>query len=288
MAICDCTKLRHLRLYRAFDFVDRHLEKLIRNVPNLETLNASSCDELTGAGSQRIQDLRKLRSLHIAGNAVSSDAFTGLGEISTLRNRSLIGSNIDIGILPSVARLNDLRSLTLDFAIESEDFSMICENFKMLEMLALRDCRRLSDAEGMKIRTSKHLTSITLYICPEFTDRTFESGLGSSALEDIALSGCDLTDVGLASMAAHHGRLRSLSFGRCEKHTAIGVASLVEREPYLRDLSLSTCTRLSDKLVSLLEPVCPRLRHSLICQAILDDREAVQRFERTTSCRMLW
>lgn len=324
MALSKCSKLQHLTLSNASVFGNDHLEKLVRNVPDLETLHIYGYNRLTGAGLKCVQDLRKLRSLHIEGNAIPNGALSGLGEISTLRDLSLTVSKTDIGIIQTVARLpvlrslglhvpnsgiledptgtstigsgllqhiaclNGLRILALNVALGSEDFSVICENFPMLEKLALRDCSKLSDADGMKLRLLKHLKSIRMELCLGFNDLTFERGLGSSALEEIDLSSCNVTDAGLASIAAHHGRLRSLSFFHCAAITDTGVASLVEREPYLRYLGLPLCAGLSSRILSLLEPVCPRLRVLIIGGRFIEaDSETAERIGRTTHC-VIW
>lgn len=287
MAIGECTKLRYLDLMDAHRFKNCHLENIVENLPDLEILRVGWCSELPSAGLKRIQDLRKLRSLHFAGDIISNDAFTGLGEIPTLRDLCLIGDRINIGILQNIVGLKDLRSLELNVAVESEGFSTICENFPMLEELSLLDSRQLSDCDGVKLCLFEHLRCVTFVPCPGFTDLTFRRGLVSPALEEIEVSECNVTDVGLASLAAHHGRLKRLSFHECAKITDTGLARLVERQPYLRYLDVFDCAALSDRLLSVLEPICPRLRELVISDELLvADRETAERFSRTNQCKI--
>ena len=58
----------------------------------------------------------------------------------------------------------------------SEGFTIICESFSKLEKLELGNCEKLTDEDGMKFRSLRHLRSLKFERGLGFTDRTFEEG----------------------------------------------------------------------------------------------------------------
>lgn len=262
-AVGDFKKLRHLFLENAGPFDDDHLAKLFRNNPDLETLDIRKKNSLTGASLGQLPDLRRFRRLSLRHcDYISNEALCGLGRLDTLEHLDLVGTwwGSHISYLESFTSLRDLRSLKLDFEINSEGLDLICETFRKLETLHLESCGELTDADGLKFRLMEHLKDLRISYCSRFSDSAFEKGLGSPAMENLKVGSISLTDTGLAHIAAHHGRLEKLTLTGCKKVTDAGLASILRRGRHLRKLRLDDCPSISTGCPEELENFCPRLR----------------------------
>lgn len=98
------------------------------------------------------------------------------------------------------------------------------------------------------------LKSLSLRYARKLTEKVVEGGLGPSTLEHLRLDNCPLTDKGLASIGAHHPRLRTLQLTQCEELTVVGLVNLLER------LEIDGFGE-TDDFLNALEQLCPRLRH---------------------------
>ena len=284
-AISQCTKLRCLSFAGwCDDLGDSQLEKIIRNVPGLESLDLGYHSILTEASLELLSGLKRLqRFVFSDGKNFRNDAFSVLGKITTLRSLSLEYIKFDIGWMKNIASLTNLRELILDCntsAMTPECFNIICENFFGLELLRLGNCGLLTDEEGRKFCSFTRLKRLGLSYAPGLTDVTFERGLGPPSLECLDLSFCDLTDVALAALAAHHRRLRKLSLDRCWKITSAGAVTLLRRQTHLKQLFLLQCASLTGAFLIELADMCPRLHKIDLMHSPAHDSRELETFLR--------
>lgn len=259
--LSDCRKLQQFDLIWAERFEDIHLENLVRNAPNLETLGLDVCDSLTDASVPCIHDLKKIQNLRLVFcRSLTPDALSGLGRLQNLRCVSMVGSKVDDRFFRSIACLKDLRSLAADAKMSPESFGVIWRNFENLGKLHLENCKKLTDAMGVRFRSLKNLNNLLIGKGKKFTNVTFFNGLGSSEMSKLCLYDCSMTDIGLASIAAHHRRLRALSLADCDEITDAGLTHLLRSEPLLQNLMIEGCSRLTDVWIRELETTCPRLQ----------------------------
>lgn len=265
--LSDCRSLESLTLHLAEDFENRHMAELVFNNPDLEALDLVCCYSLTDEGFAHIHHLRKLQQLsvfyciHVTGNALSN-----LGKIPTLDHLALKQISADDTVFRGLVNLKNLKTLRWFGGMTSESFDIICTNFEKLEELSLADGWGLSDDNGVKLNRLKHLEILEIRGIG-FTDRTFEEGLVSRKVELLELHSCTLTDGGLASIAARHGRLRGLCLYYCDSITNAGLLALLHREPILELLELRACDALTDEFLEALHGnVCPRLENIVLSQ----------------------
>lgn len=262
----NCAKMRRLHLEGANELEDSHLERILRNARKLEVLDVSCCALLTGQSLAHIRDLGWLRNIRLYFcSGIIHEKLCGLGEFQTLQGLDFRGTQFDIRDIQSLATLKDLRTLLLSDDMDSQSLGTICESFEKLEKLEVGSCEKLTDADGVKFATLRRLKSLRFKKGVGFTDLTFENGLGSSDMESLMLDGCPVTDVGLASIAKHHGLLEALWLSDFARITDAGVKNLLQGEPVLKDFELNACESLTDQCLAELENSCPRLRSFRLC-----------------------
>ena len=259
-ALSICTKLRCLSLERPELLEDTHLRAIIRKAPELESLSLFGSKKLIEEALELVGDIRGLRRLKLeALRGFEGGKLGAISKMTSLQKLSLLNIKFEIKEMEHLRHLTDLRKLELCAAVTPEAFAIICGNFRNLEKLRLAACLELTDADGTKLRHLKHLRSLKLEGAFRLTDLTFAEGLNLPSLEVLFISGCGLTDVGLAGIAAHHARLKHLSLPFCERITDRGLAVLLRRQTRLRNLSLVACTSLTGGILTELVNICPRL-----------------------------
>ncbi|XP_003743121.1 F-box/LRR-repeat protein 7 [Galendromus occidentalis] len=258
-AISRCSNLRSLLLNEAKWLDDRQARILLDSSPELESLSIR-VGALRNETTSAILGLKKLRRLILKFTFIVDPGFLScLKSLSSLEHLELDFIEDGPELFRTMACLKNLRTLILaDCEITSDCVEVIVENFKKIETLEL-NCITLNELDGTKFRLLKNLRSLSLDQALWLTDSAFESGIGPSDLESLALSSCPLTDVGLLSIATNHGRLEKLELSACRNISDAGVASLLSREPFLRSLSLASCWGLSDKILRFIRDRCFRL-----------------------------
>ncbi|XP_003741827.1 F-box/LRR-repeat protein 20-like [Galendromus occidentalis] len=259
-AIGSCSKLRHVDLQGAH-LGDENVAQLLRGTPDVECLELWGGDWITDQCLTHVYELKKLRSLSMVYCAgICGELLRNSSRLSSLQHLDLTYEKCDISVFQNIRYLEDIRSLRVECRKFKPDcFAVIVENLKKLEQLHLQACQALTDSDGVKLRNLKRLKVLRLWDAFRLTDLTFEHGVGSSDMEELSLLDCSLSDVGLASIAAHHGRLKKLSFKYCARITDAGMTSLLRREPFLRTLMVMFCSSITEVTLSALEGLCPHL-----------------------------
>ncbi|XP_003744577.1 F-box/LRR-repeat protein 3 [Galendromus occidentalis] len=288
VALGTCSKLRRLELLGAI-LEDDDVKELLRHASELEHLDISAYKRLTRPSLTHIKNLTKLRHvglLHCID--LDSEFLRDLCTVSALRRLDLTYSDDALAVLQSLSPVRNLQSLSLACNhVDSESIDIIIECFKQLTYLELDCCRRLTDADGIKFRRLENLTTLKLWDAYLLTDVTFENGVGSEYMEELALGGCSLTAAGLASIAAHHDRLKKFVLHQCHTATDAGLTYLFRSEAYLQKIDFISCDLISDALLESLATLCPHLNtiglencnvSELALQTFSDLRPAVEVF----------
>ena len=245
LPIGDCTKLRRLSICESSSLRDSSLEKILFNATDLEYLNLSRCRGLTSQSLRHIRRLQRLRSLTMpdTGTYTGDEVWWSVGNIRTLQYLGL-ESVFLLKNLRYLTNLKGLRSLKLAhfkvFHSASTCAYMICEIFDGLEELHFSCSSDVSVDIGTIIRRLKNLRTFR-FSCPDvFANDIFSGGVGSSSMKTLRVDSELLSDDGLASVAAHHPRLESLSLRGCRKITYARLESLLSSEPHLKKLELDS------------------------------------------------
>ncbi|XP_003739214.1 uncharacterized protein LOC100904255 [Galendromus occidentalis] len=254
-AICECEKLRILSMQGVRGEI--WPERLFSECPDLETLDVT----LIGATGlcHRMERLKKLRELRLPSDTTPD--WAGISDcLSTLRMMEVRLIPDSLEQYQNLSRFKELRALTLSGVEPTpECFAVLVENLDKLEQFEL-ECENLTDSDGVKFNLLRNLRRLKLNSASGFTDVTFESGIGSPALEKLALECCLLSDEGLARIAAHHRKMTEIVLTSCNALTDDGVLNFLQREYTLRRLALNKCAALTEGTVSAVATVCPRLR----------------------------
>lgn len=260
--IAHFTKLQHLSLYKALELDDTQLEKILRGLPDLEILRLDSSAKLTDFILAHIANLRKVRELtfHECLDKIG-EPLVVLNRIATLRALRFGSSEFQIEVLRNLTTLANLRELSLKIRMTPENFNIIHENFKNLEVLRLGSCAQLTDTEGTKFRLFRRLKTLSFLDGHGFTNRTFEEGLGSPSMEHLAICRGHLTWEAFNCLASHHTRFKELLLLNLPKITDRGLRALLQKQKHLRAIALAGCTTLTGACLTVLADNCPLLQH---------------------------
>ncbi|XP_018495389.1 F-box/LRR-repeat protein 20-like [Galendromus occidentalis] len=273
-AISKCTALRNLSLVEAVASEDSHLDDLRAHSPGLRRLFMEGCDRVTGKSLARVHEFRELDWLIISDcELISRGPRVDLGPFSRLKHLSLDFALSGADFLKHVLKPKDVRSLELSLLSSGpEIFSSVVRNFSNLEELAVIRCDDLTDEHGVMLSALKNLQCIRISNAVGITDLSFERGIGSRTMNEIVLHNSRITDVGLASLAAHHDRLQNLELIGCGEITDSGLLALLHRNPLIQKLGLRSCPRLRGTFFEVLEKVCPRLENLTVAGPGMNDR----------------
>ncbi len=131
-----------------------------------------------------------------------------------------------------------------------------------LRQLDLTACKRVTDRSISKVIQFNQLQSLKLNMCGNVTDSSLSSlAKNATALEDIGLSGCDITDLGLVIVLTKLHRLTSLDISNCDRITNQSMAVLSRRCRNIKSLNVSLCSRISPNAVDILEQTLPCLKN---------------------------
>jgi hypothetical protein len=105
-----------------------------------------------------------------------------------------------------------------------------------------------------------HLTRLTIWDC-DITDAGLASlAAGCPSIATLRLNGyIQITDAGLASLAAGCNRITTLRLSGCPQITDAGLASLAARCKCITTLRLSDCPQITDKGLASLAARCKRI-----------------------------
>ena len=246
--IADCKKLRLLSISAGENELrSSHLGRIFFNVTGLEFLKLRLPERITSL--DHIECLRSLRFIILDRCAsIDCDILCKLGDLSSLWHLELREWRCTIKVFRKLAHLKNLRSLILRADNLTPDcFAIISESFKQLERLRLSDIEKLTDDDAVKLRSLKKLKILHLGNAIGLTERTFEEGVGSAAMEALSVVGATSSDVTLTSIARHHPHLRSVLLTDCDRITDAGLISFLDSEPRLLSIKLGDCGELTDR-----------------------------------------
>ena len=217
------------------------MASLVRNAPDLTSLHLNGSLWLTDVGLTHVRAIKRLRCLRLPGcYTLSNDALCDLGACRSVQHLDLRFTRFEAKGPQRSACLRDLRTLLLSTEMDSESFNLVLDNFRRLEVLHVVDCSALTDTDGAKFRLLTCLKELEFDNGVGFTDLTFAQGLGSPAMEKLAIRGSQLTDAGLASIAVHHKHLSALRLRGGHSVADNGLRAFFLQQPFLCVLSLET------------------------------------------------
>lgn len=275
-AFSECTKLRYLCLEVAFGLQDGHLEKIVQNIPALETLDVS-ISFFTDVGLAHLNALKRLKRLTLfCCLNLSSDALCNLARVQTLQHLDLEQTRFNNEGIQSLATLTDLRTLILGTEVNSESMDIICESFRRLETLILSDCSALYHEDGVKLCRLMNLKQLELGRAFRFTDQTLIEGIRSPSIDLLCVDGSPVSDAGLVTVVAFCKRLRYLELSETPQITDAGLANALRYMPRLESLSLQRCTSLTDESLRHVESICHKLINFKISECPVSEEGVAQ------------
>lgn len=223
-------------------FTDDDLEKLVRYLPGITSLNLSGCRQLTDQGIAHLTLLTQLKSLNLSGcDKLSS---TGLKHLSTLTHLEELNVshcyNVTDECLQSLNAL-PLKRLYLNHCYKLTDNGLRHMACLPLETLDVSNCSQLT-GKGIKELRGTPIRTLHLHGCYKLKNKDLQSLQFLLQLENVNVSHCyEISNSGLKHLQGLP--LQVLNVSGCYRLTNKGLIQLLSLP--LRTIIVNNCYRLS-------------------------------------------
>lgn len=144
-------------------------------------------------------------------------------------------TSYNLSRLKSLVNLKELR-VQFNDSFTQFDLNAICAQCKLLQVLDLRNCRKLSCFQALY--RLKNLKSLKVAANENFTDKDLMELAKNSSLEYFSADRCDIGAPGITQLAYHCDQIMELTVNNCNPFE-IPVISIIEAKcPKLQILSL--------------------------------------------------
>ncbi|KAG9509781.1 F-box/LRR-repeat protein 2, partial [Fragariocoptes setiger] len=258
-----CPRLTSLNI-ASCEVTDESLIALGTNCKNLQHIDISGCNKITGAGIRALADgcpkLRSFISIACTNTAVNNESLQYLAskckQLRTI-NLNACSSITDEAVIALSENCDDIVNCCLSKCTNIADQSLIAlsQHCPKLKTLGLIGCNLLTDAGFQALtRGCKYLENLDLEGCVQITDQTlYYLTLNCLKLKRLVLSYCEfITDEGIKHLGASKCLSENLQF-----------------------LELDNCPQLSDVAIGHLAN-CKRLKRLDIYDNQMITRQAIQ------------
>lgn len=245
---------------------DQGLMDLVQSASSLQILHVEKCGLITSLSlmSALSSPTGRLKEVHFKSCEGIQEHNVPVPSPSLARSNSVVSSicladcgNVGDGCLSLIGSLcnHQLRDLDLTGITRATDegFLSILE-WCQFSNLNFTSCVKLTDITVIAIarKCGKSLESLILDGCRSVTDRGLKAiGECCVALEDLDVSECDITDVGVHAVISTTGStLTSLNLSGCGGVTNQIFSVIEEGCPSLKDLSVKDCSGLTPRAIS--------------------------------------
>ena len=240
-------------------FADRRykIDKLVVSDPNIGNTDLFSVielfpiiKELKLIGCSKIKDDTMWEIAQIRQNFQTLDLSKCLGLTDKGRNIIIYKNSKELVHLT----LKGIRNL------RDQELIDLAPSLKNLKTLDLSECPFITDA-GVKaiVEHCQNLEVLNLNGCRNVTSKGLE-GFGSRNLQVLDLSGCDISDELLLSIAPRSPNLQSLNLHGCKNVADKGAEALAASCTNLQSLNLHWCKNVTDKGVQAIAASCTDLQ----------------------------
>ncbi|ETO66275.1 hypothetical protein F444_16495 [Phytophthora nicotianae P1976] len=254
---------QNLRVFRAHRMQKKHIFNILKNCPNLKTLELLDCRALTFSGWPR--DAVALRKVFLNGcNFVTNQAASSLITVCGDTLEKIIfteATSLDSQIFRDLARhAQRLEELTINdcTSVRLRDFQALTEAlWSSLRWLDLASCRGISSFPVCSRKLCRHRSGLHL------TQSGQQDATSLPQLQVLILDKTKINDDGLRGISQVAPSLRYLSLQDCRAISDDGVAALATSDVSDGCTSLELVdlkgTPVTDASLRALEARCPRL-----------------------------
>ncbi|KAK2981781.1 hypothetical protein RJ640_010298 [Escallonia rubra] len=278
LPILELQYLEDLYLEGCFGIDDDSLAALKKGCKSLETLDMSSCQNVSHVGlSSLTSDTACLRQLILAyGSPVTLALADSLQKLSMLQSIKLDGCLVTCPGLKSIGNwCISLRELSLSkcLGVTDEGLSSLVTKHKDLRKLDVTCCRKITHISIAHITNScTSLTSLRMESCTLVSRESFVLiGQRCQFLEELDLTDNEIDDEGLKSIS-RCSKLSNLKLGICLNITDEGLAHIGLCCSQLIELDLYRSVGIMDTGILAIAHGCPGLEMVNIayCKEITD------------------
>ncbi|MCO5567999.1 hypothetical protein L7F22_021695 [Adiantum nelumboides] len=260
--------LKYISLVGCSRVSDTGLSYFMQNASSLEVLQLEMCNSITARGlikvfSSKHEKLKEVKVTCCDGvedvGILSNPIFTNLSSVKSISiTHCPKVTNVFLALIgclcPHVTSI-DFSDLT---GISDEGIlAFLYSGKRQLTSVNLSDCIEISDRSVCAIaeHCGESVKSFSLDGCKRVTDKGLESvAKYCFVLEDLDVSQCRITDVGVSALLHESGStLSSLNLSRCRGITERILALIEEHCFVLSDLNLEHCQGLSQQSINLFQ-----------------------------------
>ncbi|XP_033124856.1 dynein regulatory complex subunit 6-like [Anneissia japonica] len=234
---------------------------------NLRSVSFLGTPNITDVSVKAIAQHRKLQKIRIEGNNKITDAsLKYIGRwCNDLHHVYLVDCpRLTDASLKSIATCRNINIVNFADCIRISDngVRVLVEgpSGPKIREMNFTNCVRVSDISIMKIMQKCYsLVYGAFCFCEHVTDAGGEMLGNMFSMISLDLSGCSLTDTGLAALG-NNVHLRDVTLAECYQITDLGVQKFVQQCRELDRLDVSHCTQLTNGAIKNLAFCCRRLR----------------------------
>lgn len=261
------TRLNTILLNELPSLTDECLENLIPGCKNLRGISILHSPLLTDNAFKYIANSKMIQTLKFESNMKITDSsmvtflrqnrelrhlyFVDIQRLTDISLKSLGQSrNLNVINVADCVRLSDTG---VRYLVEGLSGSRIKE-------MNLTNCVRVSDVSLLRIsQKCSSLTYANFSYCEHVTDAGVELLATISSLTSLDLSGCNITDTGIAALGSN-SNFKDIILSECHNITDIGIQKLVPKVGDLDNFDVSHINEITDQAIKSLAFSCRRLR----------------------------
>lgn len=263
----NCNYLENIILSNISTIDDRDISLLLKNSPDLKTLNLNGCLKLTG------KCLLELKSFCLPLSKLHVSRIPGLTSNTLQRS---IPSFETLEVLEA----KNLKSLSRSFLYSLQNRSRLIKqlslssgstrvrlpklffrSFYLLEILEILNMKKMSNQHTKDLfYYSQYLKKVNLSYCTKISDEAFHSiEKKPKHLLELSLSGLQrITGKGLKELI-FQSKLEVLNLKRCTNLRKEHLIDLIQSCPYLKFLNLSFCPVVDEQVLEVIASSCAKL-----------------------------
>jgi hypothetical protein len=238
--IRHCPNLTHVDLKNSFGLVDLSVEVLFDSCPQLKSLNLTNCNLIIGICFKKVNKALRKITLDYCSNIREENVVKMLNQNRSLTFLSLngveIGPRVFYYVINNLKMLQVLRISKHDFDYMNSFFSAFKETSEQFANTSLHLTKLdLSNNLGNNhlfasiLKNCASLKSLNVDYCKNLSDDMFTSFGINAPLEQLHLTGLNITDTTLQTLGQIKSSLKRLVVNKCRRLTSRGLGLALER-----------------------------------------------------------
>ncbi|XP_078000896.1 F-box and leucine-rich repeat protein 13-like isoform X1 [Glandiceps talaboti] len=261
-----CSNLQSIYMNDSNTLKDECISAITNKCHNIRAISLLGAPHLSDSAMKSMAVNRKLQRIRLEANNRISDV--GMKQLAKychdLRHVYLVDCpRLTDATLKSLSACRNVNVLNIADCVRISDTGVrqMVEgpSGPRIREMNLTNCVRVSDVSILRIMQKCHsLTYASFCFCEHITDAGVELLGSMPSLVSVDISGCNVSDSGLASLGGN-ARLLDVTIAECYQITDLGIQKFAQQCRDLERLDVSHCSALTDSAIKNLAFCCRRL-----------------------------